>query len=128
VWLVARRKSMRSPGDGTEGRHRGEGADFRIDLATLGAQIARNRLPKAGIADPVRGPRQDGFIAAGYLVFPLRAGFDPRQAAFDRIVDRLMVAEFKMQKGAIFSAAPIAAEERVAADEIQRPGDRNAVR
>ena len=68
----------------------------------------------------ISGVRQ---VAAREFVLALRAGFDPLEPVCDRIVDRLVVAELEMQKRMVLDRAPIAAIERVGADEIDGAGD-----
>ena len=53
--------------------------------------------------------------------------FDPLQAAFDRDVDRLVVAELEVKQRHMPGAAPIAAVQGILAHEIERPGDRFAI-
>ena len=64
-----------------------------------------------------------GQIAAGELVRALRAGLDARELVRNGEVDGLVVADLEMQAGVLLERAPIAAIERVGADEVQRPGD-----
>ena len=66
---------------------------------------------------------RDRHVAARELVLALRAGLDAGEPARDREVDRLMVADLEMQEGVILDAAPVAAVERVRADEVDRAGD-----
>ena len=66
-------------------------------------------------------------IAARQLVFALRPRLDPAQTLGNRPVDGLMVAQFEMQEGVVFGAAPVASVQRVAPDEVQRRGNGPAV-
>src|SRR5690606_13062717 len=54
----------------------------------------------------------------------LRAGLDPGETPGDGEVDGLIVAAFEMEKRVILDGAPVAAEKRIAADEVERPRDR----
>ena len=63
-------------------------------------------------------------VAARELVLALGASFDPPQAVRDRVVDRLIVADLEMQKRVMLDRAPVAAIERIGADEINRARDR----
>ena len=60
-------------------------------------------------------------VSPRQLVFALRAGLDTRQAMGNRVVDGLMVAQFEMQEGVVFDAAPVAAIDGIGPQEIQRP-------
>ena len=62
-------------------------------------------------------------VAARQFVFALRAGLDPGQLVLDRVVDGLIIAELEMQKRVVLDGAPVAAIDRVAADEIDGAGN-----
>ncbi len=62
-------------------------------------------------------------VAARDLVLALRAGLDRLQAARNRKIDRLVVADLEMQERVMFDRAPVAAEQGVGADEIDGAGD-----
>ena len=62
-------------------------------------------------------------VAARELVLALGAGLDAAQSARKREVDRLIVADLEMQKRPVLDRAPVAAVERVVANEIDRAGD-----
>jgi hypothetical protein len=49
-----------------------------------------------------------------------RAGFDPRQAIRDGVLDRLVVASLEVKELVLAATAPIAAIDRIAADQIER--------
>ena len=53
----------------------------------------------------------------------LSAGLDARQLVDDRIIDRLIVTQLEMQERMMLDGAPVAAEQRVRADEIDGAGD-----
>ena len=76
------------------------------------------------MGDPVGRPGLHRFIAPGELVPALRSGLDPLQAARDRNVDRLIIAQFEVQERPLDQRAPIAAIERVRPGEVERPGHR----
>src|SRR3546814_20137946 len=65
----------------------------------------------------------DGKIAAGELVFALRAGLDAPKPVCQRDIDRLMVVDLEMQEGMTLDAAPVAAVERIGADAVDGAGD-----
>ena len=50
----------------------------------------------------------------------LRAGLNAGEPHFDARFDGLVIAQLEMQEGDVFHRAPVAAIERVAADEVQR--------
>ena len=66
-------------------------------------------------------------VAAGELVRALRARLDTREPSRNGEVDGLVVADLEMQAGVLLERAPIAAIERVGADEVQRACDGAAV-
>src|SRR6185312_6978831 len=82
-------------------------------FAALAPQIIGDGAAQAGMRDVVRRMRGDRAVAARQLVFPLSARLDNLQLALDGEVDGLMVADLEMQKGMVFDAAPVAAEQRV---------------
>ena len=53
----------------------------------------------------------------------LGAGLDARELALDGVLDRLIVAELEMQERMMLDAAPVAAEQRIGADEVDGAGD-----
>ena len=62
-------------------------------------------------------------VAAGELVLALGAGLDASQFLRDRELDGLVVADLEMQERVVLDRAPVAAVERVRADEIDGAGD-----
>ena len=66
-------------------------------------------------------------VAARQLVCALGARLHPLEAARDGDVDRLVIAKLEMEEGDVLDGAPIAAVERLRADQIQSAGDRAAV-
>ena len=68
-----------------------------------------------------------GQIPARQLVFALRTRFDTRQAQLNGGLDGLIVAQLEMQAAVIFDTAPVAAEKRLLAYKVERPGDGCAV-
>ena len=62
-------------------------------------------------------------IAARQLVLALGAGLDARELVGDRVVDGLIVAQLEMQERMVLDGAPVAAIDRVGADEIDGAGD-----
>ena len=65
-------------------------------------------------------------IAARDLVLALGPGLNASEAVIDRPFDRSIIAELEMEEGHLFGATPVAAVERVAANEVQRAGHRQA--
>ena len=70
--------------------------------------------------DPVRRMRRHRKIAALHLVKALRPGLYGLQAAFNGKLDGLIVAGFEMQTGNVEIAPPVAPEQTVLADEVQK--------
>src|SRR5206468_7407724 len=86
-------------------------------------QEVLDRRAEVGIEDEMRTPGRARQVAAAELVLALGAGLDAGEAARDREVDRLVVAGFEMQKGIIAAAPPVAAVERLRADQVERAAD-----
>src|SRR5260370_5707818 len=104
--------------------------EFARGLRHIGAlmpEIVRYRAAQIGVGDVVRGIGGLRQIAACDLVLALGAGLDGLQAAPDRKIDGLIVADLEMQKRVMFDRAPVAAEQRIGADEIDGAGDPAAV-
>src|SRR5690606_9335515 len=97
------------------------------DALALALEELGHRGAEAGVGDPVHRPGLDRLVAAGELVPALRPGLDPGEPALDGEIDCLIVAQLEMEEGPVDEAAPVAAVERVGADEVERPGDRPAV-
>ena len=72
----------------------------------------------------MRGVCLDRLISASEFVPALGAGLDPRQPAFNRDIDCLIIAQFEMQKPHIARASPIAPIDRIRSHPIERAGDR----
>ena len=53
----------------------------------------------------------------------LRSGLDTREPAFDRKVDRPIVARLEVQKAVELDAAPVTAVERVRAQQVEGAAD-----
>src|SRR6202011_3026261 len=95
--------------------------EFARSLRHIGAlmlEIIGNRAAQAGIGDVVRRKSRLRKITARDLVLALGAGLDGFQAAPDRKVDRLVIADLEMQERVMFDSAPVAAEQRVGGNEI----------
>src|SRR5437899_722389 len=100
VRSISRRWPNRSSLVGSLAERAGLG-QFASGLRHIGAlalQIIRNRPAQIGVGDEVRGPGGLRQVAARQLVLALRAGFDDLQAALDREIDRLIVADLEMQE------------------------------
>src|SRR3954453_15324000 len=101
---IARRTlSLRAP----EGCRLGELLDGLGDAGALLREIGGDGAAEARVGDVVRRGRRDRAVAAGQLVLPLGASFHPREAARDREVDRLIVAELEVQERVVLDAAPV---------------------
>src|SRR5689334_12146843 len=72
----------------------------------------------------IGGVRQ---ISARELMLALRTGLDDLQPVLDREIDRLIVADLEMQERMMLDRAPVAAEQGVGADEVDRARDPSAV-
>ena len=81
---------------------------------------ARRNAGSGNPASTVGGHRQ---IAALDLVRALRTGLDALQSAGDRELDRLVIAALEMKEFVIAVAAPIAAVDRILAEQVERAGD-----
>ena len=103
----------------------GDGAGDRRPLVP---QVVGDCALEARVRELVRRIGHDGPVAARELVLPLRAGLDALQPSAQREVDRLIVADLEMEKRALLDRAPVAAVERVVADEVDRARDIAAVR
>src|SRR5690606_6360183 len=94
-----------------------------LNRLTLPVEVFRDRFAQAGMGDPVRRTCKHGLVASRKLVLALSAGLDPRQPTFDRVVDGLIIADFKMQEWALLDTAPIASVERVGTDQVESASD-----
>src|SRR5579883_2523095 len=93
------------------------------DIAALALEIFVDGAAQAGIGDEMRGIGGARLVAAGELVLALRAGLDDLEAMLDGVVDCLVVADLEMQERMMLDRAPVPAEQRVRADEIDRTRD-----
>src|SRR3546814_4565746 len=82
-----------------------------------------NRPAEVRVDDVMGLPGLRWPVAARQLVRALRPCFHMFQAMGDGVVDRLIIAQLEMEEGHVLRAAPIAAVERVRADQVQGPGD-----
>src|SRR5712692_2459255 len=101
----------------------GEVLDFLLDHLALAIEEGGDRAAERWVGDPVRAVNRRRQIAALQFVGPLGAGLDPRQAALNRELDRLVIAAFEMQKAVFAVRSPIAAVDRVAAENVEGAGD-----
>src|SRR5665647_638924 len=95
----------------------------RLYISPFARQILGDRPPQGRIGDEMRGIGGVRQVAARQLVFALRAGFDAAELMGDRKVDRLIIAQLEMQKRMVLDGTPVAAIERVGADEVDGAGD-----
>ena len=91
-----------------------------LHIGALALEVVGDGAAQGGVGEVVGGIGGDGAVAARQLVLALRAGLDALQAARDREVDGLVVADLEMQERMVLDAAPVAAVERVGADEVER--------
>src|SRR6266852_2541777 len=89
----------------------------RGHIGPLVLQIVGDRAAERGVGDIMRGMGGDRAVAARDLVGALRARLDHLQALLDRVLDRLIVADLEMQERPVLDRAPIAAIDRLAAEE-----------
>src|SRR5215470_1115793 len=75
----------------------------------------------------MRRPRGLRQISPCELVLTLCAGFDSCKPALNREIDCLIIANLEMQEVVMLDGAPVAAEQRVGADEVDGAGDPAAV-
>src|SRR3954471_4741681 len=93
------------------------------DIGALALEVIVDGAAQARIGDEVSGVGGPWQVAACDLVLALCARLDIRQAAFDGEVDRLIVADLEMQEGMMLYRTPVAAEQRVRSDEVDRARD-----
>src|SRR5262245_17955826 len=93
------------------------------DVNALAPEEVLDRAPQCGIGDVMRGIGGRRHIAARDLVLALGAGLDPGELMLDGVLNRLIIAEFEMQERMVLDGAPVAAEQRVRADEVDGAGD-----
>src|ERR671916_744728 len=86
--------------------------------------VLLDRTPELWVPDLVRAVRKRREEAACELVLPLRAGLEELETPLDGELYRLVVAELEVQVAHLFNGAPVAAEERLAFEEVERPCDR----
>src|SRR5690242_10191367 len=101
----------------------GKESDVTGDGAPLALEIIGDGTAKTGVGDVMGAIGLARQIAAGELMRALRPRLDAGQPVLNREVDRLVVADLEMQKGVLLDATPIAAVERIGADEVERTGD-----
>src|SRR3981081_1571755 len=90
--------------------------EFAPRFGHIGAfmpEIVRYRAAQIGVGDVMRGIGGLRQISARELVLALRAGLYRFQAAPDRKVDGLVIADLEMQKRMMLDRAPVAAEQRI---------------
>src|SRR6202171_6595780 len=92
------------------------------NVHALTPEILVDGAAQTGVGDVVRGISGLRQVAARDLVFALRAGLDGFEAAPDRKVDGLIIADLEMQERMMLDRAPVAAERRIGTDEIDPAG------
>src|ERR1700683_5549951 len=83
-----------------------------------------DRRGKPLIADEVRGAHQSRHESSRHLVLTLRSRLESRELVFDAVLDPLVVAGLEMQAVIIAAGAPVAAKQRILAEEEYGDGDR----
>src|SRR5215470_19344086 len=101
-----------------------------VELVDLGGDMTALVLEEVGdgaaqrrIGDVMRRMRRYRHIAARDLVLSAGAGLDAGELVLDGVLDRLIIADFEMQERVLLDAAPVAAEQRVGADEVDGARD-----
>src|SRR5690242_8925117 len=121
------RASRRLVGNLAERAELGELAAGFGDIGALALEVIGDRAAEVGIGNVMRGVGGVRQISARELVLALRAGFDDLKLALDREIDGLVVANLEMQEVVVLDRTPVAAEQRVRADEIDRARDPAAI-
>ena len=89
-----------------------------LHISALAREIVGDGPAQSRIGNVMRRIGGVGQVAARELVLALGPGLDPLQPVCDRVVDGLIVADLEMQERVVLDRAPIAAVERIGADEI----------
>src|SRR5271165_7277828 len=97
--------------------------DCAVEGGPLVSEIVGDRLAQTRVGELMRRIGERRAVAARELVLSLGAGLDPPQSAVEREVDRLIIADLEMKERPVLDRAPVAAVERVVADEIDRACD-----
>src|SRR3954454_10988098 len=92
-------------------------------IAPLPSEIVPHRPAQTGVDDMMRGVGGLRQVTASDLVLALRAGFHPLKATLYRDLHCLIVADLEMQERMVLDGAPVAAEQGLRADEIDRAGN-----
>ena len=82
-----------------------------------------DRAPQARVVDLVRRVGRGREIAARNLVLALGASFYPGEPMRDRVLYCLIIAQLEMEERVVLVAAPMATEQRIRADEVDRASD-----
>ena len=93
------------------------------DCSALALEKIGDGAAQAQIPDPMGAVGPHRQIAAGKFVLALCACFDAGELVLNGEVDRLVVADLEMKAGMLLERAPIAAVQRIGADEVERTGD-----
>src|SRR5206468_3883448 len=88
------------------------------DVSALAREKIIDCPPQGGIDDVMGRVCRFRQIPAGNLVLALRTSLDPVKPFLNGILDRLVIAELKMQEGMVFNRAPVTAEQGIGADKI----------
>jgi hypothetical protein len=103
------------------GRLLGQQRNLASNRKPLALEIIGDSAAQRRIGNVVGAVGLDWQITSGELVCPLGSGFYAREVVRDRELDGLVVADLEMKIGMLLDRAPIAAIERVGADEVKRP-------
>src|SRR3984957_11681508 len=101
----------------------GEVLDLLLDHLALAREELRDRAAKALVRDVMRAVGRHRQVAALELMRALGAGLDPLQPVIDRELDRPVIATLEMQHLVVAVAAPIAAVDRLAPEDVERAGN-----
>ena len=92
------------------------------ELGALPREEAADGLTESRILDPVRRVRLHREEAAQELVLALGAGVEAGEPVPDAVLDQAVVADLEVQAAVLLGAAPVAAEEGIAAREAVGAG------
>ena len=106
-----------------ERREFGEVLDLLLDHLALAGEERGDGAAETRVGDPVGAVDRHRQVAALQFVRPLRAGLDPLQAALDGELDRPVIAALEMQEAVFAVRPPVAAVDRVAAENVEGAGD-----
>src|SRR5262249_34546236 len=92
-------------------------------IGALALEEILDRAPQRRIDDVMRRIGRRRQIAARNFVLALGAGLDAGELVLDGVLDGLIIAELEVQERVVLACAPMAAEQRVRANEVDGAGD-----